>query len=152
MPEPVITTSRTARHALPYLFPGQAQKEAFVNEALARLDALVHGSVLDERNDPPPEPAAGDSHIVGSAPTGAWLGRAGALATWAQNQWLFATPVAGALVFDSADGSYAFFDAEAGWRRASASPPPTGGATQDVEARAAITAISDALRNLGFFA
>ena len=152
MPEPIITAARTARHALPYLFPAQAQKEAFVNEALARLDALVLPSVEDERADPPTDPSAGDCHIVGPVPTGAWLGQAGALATWAESQWLFAAPVAGALVFDAASGCYAVFHPDDGWRRAPTPPLPTGGATQDAEARAAISAIIDGLRTLGIFA
>ena len=33
----------TPRWALPFLFAGQAQKEMFHNEALVRIDALVHG-------------------------------------------------------------------------------------------------------------
>ena len=36
MSDPIFD-SRTLRHDLPYLFPGQAQKEGYVNEALAHM-------------------------------------------------------------------------------------------------------------------
>lgn len=152
MSEPAITSARTPRHALPYLFPGQAQKEAFVNEALARIDGLVQPSVIDQRAAPPAAPLAGNCHIVAPAATGAWSGRDAALATWAGSQWLFARPVAGALVFDAGSGCYAVFDDAEGWLRAPTPPLPAAGATQDAEARAAIAAIIDGLRILGLFA
>ena len=152
MPEPQITTARTARLDLPFLFPGQAQKEAFVNEALARLDALVQPAVLDERDDPPADPAPGDSHIVGTAPTGDWAQHAGALATWAESQWLFVSPRAGMGVFDQASGSLARYAQGDGWTRAQAPVEPSGGPVIDAEMRAAFAALIAGLRSLGFFA
>lgn len=124
-----------------------------MNEALARLDSLVLPAVIDERADPPAEPVAGDCHLVGPAPTGAWAGQAYALATWAENQWLFAAPAVGALIFDRGSGCFAVFSAEGAWRRAPVPPPPpAAGVTQDAEDRAAITAILDGLQALGIFA
>jgi hypothetical protein len=38
-------TERSARFGLPFILPGQAQKEVFHNEALAALDGLVHAAV-----------------------------------------------------------------------------------------------------------
>ena len=40
---PVDFDTATARHGFPMLVAGQAQKEFFVNEALARIDALPKG-------------------------------------------------------------------------------------------------------------
>lgn len=151
MPDPILTTARTPRHALPFLFPGQAQKEAFVNEALARLDALVLPSVLGELSDPPAAPASGDSFLVGAAATGAWTGRERSIATWADTQWLFASPSDGARVHDAQSGALAVFSTAEGWRRAASPPVPAGGTVQDLEARAAIAAIVASLHRLGIF-
>jgi hypothetical protein len=152
MPQPVITTARTARLDLPYLFPGQAQKEAFVNEALARLDALVEATVLGERADPPAAPAAGDSYIVGPGPTGAWAGHAGAIAVWAESQWLLAAASEGWRVLDRASGSLAVYSEASGWLRVTAPPAPSGGGVVDQEARAALAAVLSGLQSLGIFA
>jgi hypothetical protein len=152
MPEPQITTARSARLGLPYLFPGQAQKEAFVNEALARLDALVQPAVLDERDDPPADPAPGDCHIVGAAPIGDWAGHAGAIALWAQSQWLFTAARTGMLVYDQASGRFARYAEGDGWTRAQGAAEPAGGAVIDTEMRAAFAALLTNLRSTGFFA
>lgn len=151
MPEPVLTTARTPRHDLPFLFPGQAQKEAFVNEALARLDALVQPVVIAQAASPPTEPASGDSYIVGPAASGAWQGRDGAIATWADTQWLFAAPFETMRVHDASSASLAVFSHADGWRRVSSPPAPAGGSVQDVEARAALAAVVAGLHRLGIF-
>ena len=41
-----MSDDSTARLALPFLAPGQAQKELYHNEALSRLDLLVQTVVL----------------------------------------------------------------------------------------------------------
>lgn len=151
MPLPTLTTARTPAHELPYLFPGQSQKEAFVNEAFARLDALVQPIVIGERADPPAAPLPGDCYLLADAASGAWAGKARALAVWAENQWLFLPPREGARVHDLASGSMVSFSAGEGWRRIAAPAPPTGGATQDDEARAAIAAVVAALGAAGIF-
>ena len=98
---PVDFDTATARHGFPMLVAGQAQKEFFVNEALARIDALLHPAFETVANTPPAVPAAGE-----------WI--------------LF----------------------RSGWRRATRPQTPTGGSTIDVEARAAIGAIIDAIATL----
>jgi hypothetical protein len=49
--------SGSARLNMPFLIPGQAQKEFFHNEALQTLD-LVAAAAVEEgpRSDPPPRP------------------------------------------------------------------------------------------------
>lgn len=92
--------------ALPFILPSQAQKHVTHNEALRILDALVQMSVTS-RNlaTPPASPVEGDRYIVGPAPTGAWLGQAGAVTQYDGNAWLFYPPKAGwtAWVVDEAE-------------------------------------------------
>src|SRR3546814_18262631 len=67
----------TTRLALPYLVPGQAQKETTHNEALIRLDLAVKASALSiGLNISPQTPEPGQCWIVGTSPTGI-LGREG---------------------------------------------------------------------------
>ena len=152
MPQPEVTTARTPRHGLPHLFPGQAQKEAFVNEALARIDALVHLAVIEERADPPADPAPGDCYIVAAEATGAWAGHEGSIANWTETLWLIAAPVEGMRAFDREHGSLAVYRGSFGWQRVSAPDSPAGGTMPDAEARAAVSAVIDGLRALGIFA
>lgn len=151
MPLPTITNARTPAHDLPYLFPGQSQKEAFVNEAFARLDALIQPVVLEERVAPPADPQAGDCYLVADGASGTWAGHDAALAVWTESHWLFTPPREGARAYDLASGCFVSFSASVGWQRIAAPAPPIGGPTQDAEARAAIAAILAALRSAGIF-
>src|SRR5438034_4898750 len=88
--------SSTARLGIPFLSPGQAQKEFFHNEALQTLDMLVTAAVEESpRTSPPAAPTLGASYIVGSAPTGAWVGKAQCLVTFTGGGWRFVTPFDG---------------------------------------------------------
>ena len=51
-------------------------------------------------NSPPGSPSVGDVHVVGTSPTGAWSGEAGALAEWTGAAWAFTAPVAGMQAVD----------------------------------------------------
>jgi hypothetical protein len=163
-----MSDDRTARLALPLLQPGQAQKEATHNEALTLLDLAVQASVTAVgTNVPPAAPAVGSAWIVGTAPTGGWVGQARAIAGWTASGWRFLAPREGMTAWSIADGQAARFGAGAwtlgvlagskvsiggvdvvGPRRA-AIPDPTGGTVADVQSRAAIGAILAALRGHG---
>ena len=85
---------------LPLLAPSQAQKHVTHNEALERLDALVQLSVLSATEDEPPaQPEEGDRYLLPAGASGAWSGRAGDLAVFANGAWLFLEPQAGWLAW-----------------------------------------------------
>jgi hypothetical protein len=143
MPDPIAFTSASPRHGLPSLFAGQSQKEFFVNEAHAVIDALLHPAIEGQRNDPPAAPAEGETWLIGTAPTGIWADHAGKLASYQSGGWIYAAPRAGMRVLDLSSGQdIRYVD---GWVRPEAPVVPSGGATVDVEGRAALAALMAAL-------
>ena len=147
MSDPLTFDSATPRLALPLLFVGQAQKEAFVNEALSLVDGLLHCAVEAVLNTPPPAPLDGQAWLVGTSPTGAWSGKAGHLALRQGGNWLFAPPRDGMRVLDRSTGQDRRYHDE--WRAPSVPAAPTGGTTIDAEARTAIAGIIASLREAG---
>ena len=158
----------SARFALPYLVPGQAQKEVFHNEALAAVDALLHAAVEGTPDgDPPPAPEPGQSWVVGSAASGAWSGHEDQLATWTSGGWRFAAPVPGMLAWNKPAGTWLRWTG-AEWSdgtlpasavmiggqqvvgpRLPEVPSPSGGTVIDVEARSALAAVIATLKSHG---
>ena len=147
MSNPLVFTDRSPRIALPYLFAGQAQKEITVNEALARIDALLSPCVEGESGSAPAAPADGECWIVGAEADGSWEGHEGQLALFTAETWLFAVPQPGFRVFDRAAGSHVTWIN--GWKSPSLPGEPAGGSTIDVEARAALGALIEELRSIG---
>jgi hypothetical protein len=158
----------TPRFGLPFILPGQAQKEQFHNEALSAADALIHPAAEAEPLAvPPAAPLAGQSWIVAAASTGAWSGKAGQLATWTAGGWRFAAPVQGMRVWIKSlalwvhwtgsfwsdgelRGSRLMVDGQqVVGKRQPAMPSPSGGTIIDVEARSAIAAVIVALKSHG---
>jgi hypothetical protein len=166
-----MTDDSSARLALPLLAAGQAQKEMTVNEALVRLDIAVQASVAAGGVDAPPAaPTAGQSWIVGTAPTGDWGGHAGAIAGWTGDGWRFVAPVEGMSAWVQAEG-VCWRYADGAWAagvvtgdrvvidgvqvvgaQATAIAAPDGGAVVDAEARSAVSAMLTALRAHGLIA
>ena len=69
----------------------------------------LHLSFKSFLNTPPGSPAAGDCHVVGSAPTGAWVGRAGQVAVYDDGAWRYGIPRTGWQAYCEADdGRYVF--------------------------------------------
>lgn len=162
--------AETARFALPLLHPGQAQKEMFHNEAVTRIDALLHPSVKGVANVAPTDAAAGDSWIVGPGAGGDWAGRDDSVVTWTDGGWRFVAPRAGMTVWSESLAQSVRY-ADGGWQagvisgvrveiggvqvvgtRGDAIAAPSGGVTVDSEARAAIGALLAALRAHGLIA
>jgi hypothetical protein len=150
MSDPVVFTSVTPRHQIPLLFSGQSQKELTVNEAHARTDALIHAAVEGEATAPPSSPDDGECWLVGTGATGAWSGEDGKLACFELGNWLFIAPRDGMTILDRSTGQRVRYFG--GWQSPEPPAAPTGGATADTEARAAIVGLIDALRIAGVFA
>jgi hypothetical protein len=158
----------TGRFEMPRLVAGQAQKEITHNEALACIDMLLHPAVETMLLAVPPgAPAIGATWIVAAGADGAWAGKSGLLATWTDGGWRFARPVAGMAIWVADRGVHARWTGTA-WTigpwptagiacdgvqvvgtRQPAIAAPTGGATIDNEARTALSAVLNALRNHG---
>jgi len=161
----------TDRYAIEMLSSGQAQKEVSHNEALLRIDALLHAAV-ESRSlaQPPAAPAAGQCWIVADGASGAWAGQSGKFAHWTAGGWRFVEAREGCLVWVRGEGVFAR-RTPWGWNvgdwpanailvggvkvlggRQGAIATPAGGATVDAEARAAIGAVLAALRAHGLIA
>ncbi|MVZ97775.1 DUF2793 domain-containing protein [Sphingorhabdus sp. IMCC26285] len=142
---------QTARFDLPLLAVSQAQKEVTHNEALVKIDALLH-SVAEARLSSPPVLA--DEHIgqcwlIGDAATGDWIGKSDQLAIWIGNDWRFISPAEGMNLRLKAPNSDAVFT-RGNWIFAPTIVDPAGGAVIDVEARRAIISLLDHLRTIGY--
>ena len=158
----------TPRFALPFILPGQAQKELFHNEALTRIDLALHPAVEGAAAAAPPaDPEEGQCWVVAPSATGAWEGRDAMLAMWSEGGWRFLAPAAGMLAWNRAAGLPLLWDG-AQWRegvlvcsglvvngvqvvgqRQAGVPSPSGGTIIDDEARAAINALTAALMSHG---
>lgn len=111
----------TIRHKLPLLAAAQSQKHVTHNEALSLIDTLLHLRLKSRGSHAPPVlPLAGECHIVGSMPVGAWLGHAGKLAVWADGAWHFHVPQPGWLATTGSPPALEFFDGSV-WREAMSS-------------------------------
>lgn len=161
----------TPRFALPFIAPGQAQKELFHNEALQRIDFLLCPVVEEPPLPAPPaSPAVGSAYVVAAGASGAWAGHDGEIAGFGEGGWRFFAAVDGASVIDRVSGEILLRRGgswEAGIVRGqevrlggqkvvgaqqAAITAPTGGATVDAVGRAAIANILIALRSHGLIA
>jgi hypothetical protein len=158
----------TPRFGLPYILPGQAQKELFHNEALLLVDAALQAAVEGApSNVPPMSPEVGQCWLIGATPVGDWTGHPHALAIRSAGGWRYLAPVVGMRAWDKAQ------DVERRWTgtdwnagrlsgsaltingqqvvgpRAASIASPSGGTIIDAEARAAIAAVLVALKSHG---
>jgi hypothetical protein len=158
----------TQRFDLPFLLPGQAQKELFHNEALVLIDLALHPAVEGPpAAEPPAAPAPGECRIVAPAAVGDWSGRDNMLAIWTTSGWRFLAPQPGTSAWNKAASVPMTWDGSewsggdlactgltvGGVRVVGARQPavasPSGGTIIDAEARAAIDALTAALMSHG---
>lgn len=158
----------TARHALPLIAAGQAQKDVTHNEALSRVDALLHLAVESTSLAAPPADAApGQSWLVPAGAEAAWGAAAGTIMTETGNGWDAFAARAGMTAWDQGNGRFLWYDGN-GWRgdgwpsgglnvagtqRLAATPASiadvAGGSVVDVQARAAVNQLLALMRAQG---
>jgi hypothetical protein len=158
----------TPRFDLPFIFPGQAQKELHHNEALARVDALLHCAVEGPPlAQAPAQPQEGQCWIVAPGAGGAWSGNEHRLAAWTGGGWRFIPPQAGTRAWNKAAGYWVHWNGESwsngelpvagihvnGQQVVAERQPgilnPSGGTTIDAEARAALAQVIATLMSHG---
>jgi hypothetical protein len=158
----------TARLALPFILPGQAQKEFYHNESLTRIDIALHAAVESAPlAAPPATPALGQTWIVAANTSGIWSEKENNLASWSEGGWRFIEPTPGMLAWNKTAGHWLQWR-EGGWssgelsaasyfvngkkvvgERQPAVPSPSGGTIIDEEARTAIAALTASLKSHG---
>ncbi len=138
----------TSRLELPLLAAGQANKELFHNEALARIDFLIHPIVQAIETDPTIlAPVPGQSWLVGPGATNDWLGHDDQVAGWTGNGWVFIAPLALMRAYIESIDNFAVY--RGSWQLTDAVGSPAGGAVIDAEARTVIDSILAALEAQG---
>jgi hypothetical protein len=147
-----MPTPMTGRHQLPFLVVSQAQKELTHNEALARIDALLH-PVVQQQLAVPPSPVDADigkCWLIATGATGAWTGKSGQLALWIGGGWRYLAPVEAMRIRSTANGTDLIWTGGQ-WITAPTIAFPVDGSVIDVEARAAIAALLSHFRMIGQF-
>lgn len=109
----------TPRLSLPLLAAGQAQKHVTHNDALMRLDALIH-LVVDSRTQaaPPASPTELSAYIVPPGGAGVFAGRTDQLALFEDGGWTFLTPRKGWQAWIADEAEHNLWTGTE-WRRAS---------------------------------
>lgn len=134
--------TETSNMLLPLLQPSQAQKHVTVNEAIARLDAVVQLRLVSiGRSAPPAAPEDGEAWGVAAAATGDWAGQEGHVALWLNGGWAFVPAARGWRAFVTETGGQAIWDG-AQWREDALSVLPSGAglAVRSVETEVSLSA------------
>jgi hypothetical protein len=147
MSTPSSFSSETSILHLPLLIPGQAQKEFFVNKALVILDSLQPQALVASQSAPPADATEGGCYRVTEPAVQEWEGCEDHIAVWIGGDWHFIAPHEGMKMFDRGAGQSLIF--RKSWHAAAPVTVPTGGTVVDLDARAAIGQLLDALRVTG---
>jgi len=83
----------TINNAIPFVPESTTDPASGLNLSLKIIDALTQIRVVSIANDPPVGPTEGDRYIVGTVPTGAWVGHAGEMAQHLDAGWNFYSAV-----------------------------------------------------------
>ncbi len=148
-----MSETESARHQLPFLAVAQAYKEITHNEALTRIDALLH-PVIEGLAAAPPVllmSNAGQSWLVIEGSTGEWQGRNGQIAYWTGGSWRYIEPTQAMRVRNRSTATDLVRIGNE-WIAAPVISNPQAGTVIDVEARAAIMSVLSHFKTIGQFA
>jgi hypothetical protein len=149
MAVPITFPTTSAHFGLPLLFAGQAQKEFFLNQSIALIDALLQQGVIASTGNPPQNPAEGACYRIIQGASGIWADHEGAVAIHIGGAWQYISPFNGMSVFDQAAGIILRYNS--GWQFAEEPGQPQGGTLIDTEARQTLSELVEALRKIGIF-
>mgnify|MGYP000334855647 CR=1 FL=1 len=83
----------------------KVSKSAFLGDlpiySISDSNAVINYDVLNSQNAPPGSPATGDTYLVGTSPTGAWVGHAKDIAEWNGSAWVFTDGVQGDFLYNA---------------------------------------------------
>jgi len=147
MADPIVFSSSSPNFALPLLFTGQAQKEFILNQSTLAIDALLQRGVEASQEAPPAQVRDGECYRVVAPASGEWQGHDDAIAIRISGSWNFASPAHGMAVFDRAQQQLLIF--KSSWEAAARPTALQGGSVIDVEARAMLTELAQALKIYG---
>lgn len=88
-----ITYNSPTRFELAYV--AERARELIARQAILARGSAIFACLDVGLNTPPGSPAADDLYVVGTSPTGAWVGYAGYLAQWSGTAWIFTAPETG---------------------------------------------------------
>ena len=75
---------------IPYISNNQNQMHVTHNDAMVMIQVLLAAGVWQVGlNTPPGSPVNGDAYIVGTSPTGVWVGKENCIAAYYQDQWYY---------------------------------------------------------------
>ena len=78
---------------------GQSGANVLYNESMNRIDSLVLNIINARLDTPPGSPAEGETYVIGTSPTGVWIGHDNEIATYFSG-WLYTTPLEGVTVYN----------------------------------------------------
>lgn len=113
--------SETPRFNLPLLAAAQAQKHVTHNEALVRIDRLMHLDLLSRSTMAPASLTEGDAYLVPGGAGGLWSGADGQIAFFDAGGWSFVAPRAGMTAFIQDEAAFLVHDGT-GWQSPSNKP------------------------------
>jgi len=147
MTDTLAFTSTSPRLGLPMLFTGQAQKEAYVNEAHSLIDAVTQCAIEGSATAAPAAPINGTNWLVGTGATGDWTGQDGKIACYQSGNWLFVAPFDGLCIFNRSTHQFSHYSGA--WQTPAAVTAPSGGTTVDAQARTTLANLISALQTAG---